>query len=44
MNKSLQVTHEEALAIARQHHQAGNLTLADATYRDILNVVRNFKV
>ncbi|MCI5060771.1 MAG: tetratricopeptide repeat protein [Alphaproteobacteria bacterium] len=33
------VTHEEALKIARQHHETGNLTLADKTYRDILKVV-----
>lgn len=39
MSKSNEVTLDEALAIAQKHHQAGNLTLADRTYRDIINVL-----
>lgn len=39
MSNAKQVTLEEALAIAQQHHESGNLTLADRTYRDILAVV-----
>lgn len=41
MQKKNQVTYEQALAIAQKHHQAGNLTLADRTYRDILNIFPN---
>lgn len=33
------VTLEQALELARRHHQAGNLVLADRTYRDILQAV-----
>lgn len=39
MSKSNEVTLDEALAIAQRHHQSGNLTLADRTYRDIINVL-----
>lgn len=38
MVKSNEVTLEDALSIAKKHHQRGNLTLADRTYRDILNI------
>jgi tetratricopeptide (TPR) repeat protein len=41
MSNTNQVTLEDALAIAQEHHKAGNLTLADITYRDILKVVPN---
>lgn len=34
-----QVTLDEALQIAQHHHQAGNLMVAEQTYRDILNAV-----
>jgi len=34
-----QVTLEEALELARGHHQSGNYILADRTYRDILRAV-----
>lgn len=34
-----QVPLEEAHEIAKKQHQAGNLTLADRTYRDIINVL-----
>jgi tetratricopeptide (TPR) repeat protein len=34
-----QVTLDQALELARRHHQSGNLVLADRTYRDILNAV-----
>ncbi len=33
------VTLEDALMIAQRHHQAGNLIVAEQTYRDILNAV-----
>lgn len=36
MQKQNEVTLESALAIAKQHHKSGNLTLADRTYRDII--------
>ena len=39
MSNETQVSLEEALAIAQQYHTAGNLTLADRTYRDILAVM-----
>lgn len=38
MTKPNEVTLEEALSIAKKHHQANNLTLADRTYRDILKI------
>ncbi len=38
-NNQNDVPLEEALSIAQQHHQSGNLTLADRTYRDILKIV-----
>ena len=34
-----QVTLDEAYKIAQKYHQAGNLTLAERTYRDILSAV-----
>lgn len=34
-----QVSLEDALEIAKKQHQAGNLTLADRTYRDIIKVL-----
>ncbi len=37
MAKPNEVTLEKALSIAKEQHQAGNLTLADRTYRDIIN-------
>lgn len=39
MSNEQQVTLEHALEIAKQHHQAGNLTLAETTYRDIIAVM-----
>jgi tetratricopeptide (TPR) repeat protein len=39
MTKQNQVTLQEALAIAQKHHQVGNLTLAERTYKDILQTV-----
>ena len=41
MSNTNQVTLEDALTIAKEHHQSGNLTLADTTYRDILKVLPN---
>ncbi len=34
-----EVTLDEALELAKSHHQAGNFTIAERTYRDILNAV-----
>ncbi|MDP7143297.1 MAG: tetratricopeptide repeat protein [Alphaproteobacteria bacterium] len=34
-----EVTLEDALRLAQNHHQSGNLIIADRTYRDILNAV-----
>ncbi|MCB1556813.1 MAG: hypothetical protein KDJ15_05815, partial [Alphaproteobacteria bacterium] len=34
-----EVTLDEALNLAQGHHQAGNLIIADRTYRDILKAV-----
>ena len=39
MSNETQVTLEQALEMAKQYHQAGNLTLADRTYRDILKAI-----
>jgi tetratricopeptide (TPR) repeat protein len=39
MSNNNEVTLEQALNIARQHHMSGNLAVADRTYRDILNVL-----
>ncbi len=39
MSNNQHVTLEQALQIAQQHHQAGNLTLAETTYRDIIAVM-----
>ena len=39
MPQDNQVTLEQALDLARRQHQAGNLVLADRTYRDILRAV-----
>ncbi len=37
-----QVTVDEAFTLARQHHQAGNLILADRIFRDILTSVPDY--
>lgn len=37
-----QVSLEEAMLLAQQHHQAGNLMVADRTYRDVLNAVPDY--
>jgi tetratricopeptide (TPR) repeat protein len=34
-----QVSHNDALALARKYHQTGNLTLASQVYKDILKVI-----
>jgi hypothetical protein len=34
-----EVTLDEALALAQGHHEAGNLVIADRTYKDILRAV-----
>ncbi len=39
MSTQNQVSLDEALSIAQKHHKSGNLTLADRTYRDIINVL-----
>lgn len=39
MSNQAQVSLEDALEMAKQYHQSGNLTLADRTYRDILKAV-----
>ncbi|MEM6780634.1 MAG: tetratricopeptide repeat protein [Pseudomonadota bacterium] len=36
MNNPVQVTLEEAIKLAKQHHQSGNLILAERTYKDII--------
>lgn len=38
MTKTNEVTLDKALSIAKEQHQAGNLTLADRTYKDIIKV------
>ncbi|MBI2234972.1 MAG: tetratricopeptide repeat protein [Micavibrio aeruginosavorus] len=42
MSASKQVTVDEAFALARHHAQAGNLILADRTFRDILAAVPDY--
>lgn len=42
MSQNKHVTVDEAFALARQHHQAGNLILADRTFRDILAAVPDY--
>ena len=37
MAKMNEVTLDEALSLAKKHHENGNLTLADRVYQDILN-------
>lgn len=39
MSKGHQATYEEAIEIAKKHHQEGNLTLASITYNDILKAI-----
>lgn len=41
MTQSNQVTHQDALLLARKHHLSGNLNIAYQVYRDILNTVPN---
>lgn len=36
MNNPVQVTLEEAIELAKQHHASGNLMLAERTYKDIV--------
>jgi len=41
MTNNTEVSLEQALDIAKQHHMNGNLALADRTYRDILQALPN---
>lgn len=40
-NQPQEITIDEALKLARGHHQSGNFILAERTYRDILSSVSN---